>query len=96
MSGLRRTECLRQAEVEDLDDTGRRDLDVGRLEIAVHDAFLMRRLERVGDLSRVLERLGHRDRSPRDPLRERLAFDEREHKCFDPCPDWSGSLSSTP
>ena len=40
-----------EAEVEHLHDAVRRDLHVGRLEIAMDDAFLVRGLERLGDLA---------------------------------------------
>ena len=50
VSGRRCLECLRQSEVEDLDRACRRDLDVGRLEIAVDDAVLVSCLEGTGDL----------------------------------------------
>jgi hypothetical protein len=41
---------LRQTEVQHLDFVVWRDLDVRGLEIAVHDALLVRRFQRVGDL----------------------------------------------
>src|SRR6185436_2023794 len=44
------TAFFRQSEVEDLDDAVRRDLDIRRLEIPVHDAMLVRDLEGLGDL----------------------------------------------
>src|SRR5688572_14441505 len=47
------------------------------------DALLVRGLERVCDLSRVLERLGQRNRPARDPLRERLAVDQSQNECTD-------------
>ena len=43
-------------------DTGWCDLDVGRLEIAMDDALLVRRFEGVGDLPRDGERVVHRQR----------------------------------
>ena len=46
----RRIERLGQAEVQHLDGAVGRDLDVGRLQIAMDDAAVVRRLERVGDL----------------------------------------------
>ena len=48
---------LGEAEVEHLDRAVRRDLDVRRLEVAVDDALLVRRLERLGDLPRDRQRL---------------------------------------
>ncbi len=47
---------LRQAEVEDLHRAVGTDLDVGRLQIAVHDALLVRDLERKGYLPRDAQR----------------------------------------
>ena len=43
---------LRQAEVQHLDHAVGRDLDVGRLQIAMDDPLLVRRFERVGGLPR--------------------------------------------
>ena len=43
---------LGQAEVEDLYRAVGRDLDIGRLQVAVDDAFFVRRVERVRDLAR--------------------------------------------
>ena len=42
---------IREAEVEHLHGPGRGELDVGRLEIAMDDAFLVRSLERIGNLA---------------------------------------------
>ena len=52
-------EGLGQPEVQDLDLTFRGDLDVGGLEVAVDDAFVVRRLQRLGDLDRDPHRLLH-------------------------------------
>ncbi len=41
-----------QAEVEHLHRAGRRDHDIGRLQVAVDDSPLVRRIHRVGDLPR--------------------------------------------
>ena len=46
----RQLERLRQSKIQDLDDAARRDLDVGRLQIAMDDALLVRGFERFGDL----------------------------------------------
>ena len=48
-----------ETEIEHLDGAIRPHLDVGGLEITMHDPLLMRRLERVGDLLRDGERLRH-------------------------------------
>ena len=44
------------------------------------DAFLVRRLHRVHDLSRELDAFRHRNRAAAQALGERLAFDELEHE----------------
>ena len=70
---------LGDAEVEDLDGAVRRDLDVGRLQIAMDDAALVRGVERVGICRAIAAR-------PRTALRraetigERRTFDELEHQ----------------
>ena len=56
---------LRQPEVEHLHRAVRRDLDVGRFQIAVDDALLVCRLERLGDLARDRECLRNRQRTRR-------------------------------
>ncbi len=75
---------LRQPEVEHLDLAVRRDLDVGRLEIAMDDAALVRRFERVGHLPGDGERLGNRERAGLEAIRERVAFDELHHEEMTP------------
>ena len=49
--------------------------DVLRLQIAMHDAFLVRRGEAMGDLHRVLDRFAHRQRAVNEPLPQRLAVE---------------------
>jgi hypothetical protein len=66
--GRRRLHRLGQTEVEHLHLAARRELDVGRLEIAMDDAFLVRRLERVGDL-RAIDRPLRLEPALRDPVR---------------------------
>jgi hypothetical protein len=44
-------ECLGQAEVEHLHETVWSDLDVGGFEVAMDDAFVVRGLERIGNLT---------------------------------------------
>jgi hypothetical protein len=39
-----------EAEVENLHDSVRRDFDVGRLQVAMHDPFVVRDFEGLGDL----------------------------------------------
>ena len=72
----RGVERLRQAEVEHLHGAVRRDLDVGRLQVAVDDAVLVRRFERFGDLARDAKRFVERDRSAAQPLARVFALDE--------------------
>ncbi len=53
----------------------RRDHDVGGLDIAVYDAFGMRRVERVGHLNSYIDRLVDWQGSARDAGIEGLPFD---------------------
>ena len=53
---LRRDVELREAEVEDLDAAARGEDDVLGLEVAMHDAAIVRGLQRRGDRPRDLER----------------------------------------
>jgi hypothetical protein len=46
-----------EPEVEELDRPARRDLDIGWLEVAMHDALVVRRGQPLADLPRELERL---------------------------------------
>src|SRR5262249_17999991 len=65
----------RQPEIEYLHHSLRRDHDVCRLQIAMNDALLMRRLQRLCDLPRVAERRFERNRSA-----QRLALDQLHHQ----------------
>ena len=65
-----------KSEVENLDQTVRRDLDVGRLEVPMNDTLLVRRFEPIGNLLRQKEGFVQRKRTARDPLGEGLALDE--------------------
>jgi len=67
---------LGEPEVEHLDLAVRSQLDVGRLQVAVDDALLVRFLEGLGDLLRNDDRFVNRDCSALQPLREVLAGDE--------------------
>ena len=58
----RRLHRLRQAEVQHLHRAVRSHLDVRRLQVAMDDALLVRRFERLGDLLRDGQRLVDRDR----------------------------------
>ena len=74
---------LRQTEVEHLHGVARRDLDVRRFQIAVDDALLVRRLERLRDLARDHECLQNRQRTQGQTLGERGAFHEFEDEAAD-------------
>ena len=67
---------LRQAEVEDFDVAVRADFDVGWLQVAVDQAALVRRFERVGDLERDPQRLGQRHSAAGNPRRQILSLDQ--------------------
>ncbi len=77
---------LGQAEVQDLDDAVAGDLDVGRLQVAMDDAALVRRLERFGDLQRNRDGLVQRNTTAADPVGECLAVHELEDqdRCMPP------------
>ncbi len=67
---------LGQTEVEHLDLAVRRDLHVGRFEIAVHDAVGVRSLERRRDLTRNGQRFVERHGPACDPFGQVLAGDQ--------------------
>jgi hypothetical protein len=69
-------ERLREAEVEELHGALGRDAHVGRLQVAVHDARLVRGLESLGDLPADVDRLVHAQRPARQARREVLAGHE--------------------
>ena len=76
-----RTERLREAEVEHLHGAGGGQLDVGRLQIPMNDAALVRRLERFGDLPRQIGSASSSGMAPlRDPIRQCRAVDELHHE----------------
>src|SRR5262245_60085178 len=60
---MRSGKILRQTEVENLDDTLRRDLDVRGFQIAVNDTLRVCRRECGCNLACNLQRFGDRDRS---------------------------------
>ncbi len=67
---------LREAEVEHLHRAAAREEDVGRLDVAMQDAFGVRRVERVGDLRRDVEHVPQIERPSRQPPIERLAVEQ--------------------
>ena len=69
-----------ETEVENLDDALRRDLDVGRLQIAVDDATLVSGIEGVDNLTRDREGLGRWHWAAHDAIGERRTFDQFHHK----------------
>ena len=76
----RRLDRLGQTEVQDFDEAVGCEADVGRLEIAVQDAQVVRRFERFrqlkGDPKRLADRQGARDQ----PVGERATLDELENQ----------------
>ncbi len=71
-------ESLGQPEVEDLDLAFRGDLDVRRLEVAVHDAAVVRRRDAASDLARQLQRLFDTRRLSSEALLQGLSVDVLE------------------
>ena len=71
--------ALRDSEVEDLDHAGVRDLDVLRLEIAVHDPLAVRLLQSRGDLPGDGEALVHGQGAGRQELGQGGALDQLHH-----------------
>ena len=67
---------LGEAEVEDLHRAVGADSDVGRLQVAVNDALVMRGFERVGNLFRNRQRVGKRHRTARDERRQVVTRDQ--------------------
>ena len=74
---------LGNAEVEHLDMAVARDLDIGRLEVAMHDPLVVRRRERAGDLGRDSSRIRQRQPAPSQSRGERLAVDQLEYQGAD-------------
>jgi hypothetical protein len=56
------------------------ELDIGRLEIAMHDAAVVRVLECVGDLRGHRQRFVERDWSAGDAIGQCWTFDELHHE----------------
>ena len=54
--------------------------DVGRFQIAVDDALLVRRFQSLGNLPRDRQRLVERDRALRDAVGQRRPLDQLQHQ----------------
>jgi hypothetical protein len=67
---------LCEAEVEDLDASVRRDENIGRLEVAMHDADRVRGSEGARDSSRDFDRGRRPQRASAKPLRDGLPVEE--------------------
>src|SRR4030095_13869979 len=73
-------EGLGEPEVEHLDVAVRRQLDVRGLQVAMDDPLLVRRFERLGDLTRDRERLLDWQGTLGDAILERGPLDQLEHQ----------------
>ena len=71
---------LGEPEVEDLHGPVGPHLDVRGLQVAVDDSLLVRRLQRLGDLSRDGQRVADGDCATRDALRQILPLDQLHHE----------------
>ena len=71
---------FRETEVEHLDLAFRRDLDIGRLQIAMNNALLVCRFNRVCNLQRKPDGLGHSKRATLDHVGQRVALDQFENE----------------
>ena len=78
--GAASLQCLRQPEIEHLHRAVVCELDVGGLQIAMHNSAFMRRVERLGDLTGDRQRFVERDWALRDAIGERRAVDKLEHQ----------------
>ena len=76
----RRLVHLRDTEVEDLERTLGRNFDVRGLQVAVDDAFLVCRVEALGDLAAGCERFRKRKRAACQSLSKRQARNQLEHE----------------
>ena len=75
-----RFDRLGEAEVEHLDGSVGPHLDVGRLQIAVHDALLVRGVQGIGNLVRQQQGVAERDASRGNAVGERRPVDELHHQ----------------
>jgi hypothetical protein len=76
-----RRQCLGEAEVEQLGPASG-DHHVPWLQVAMGEPLAMGGVQGAGDLDPVLEHLRRRQRPAREPLRERLPFEELHHEVF--------------
>src|SRR5271168_5091274 len=67
---------LGQAEIENLGLSALRDEDIRRLDVTVHDSTRMGGIERVRDLDGDIEQLVSLEGTARNPMLERLAFQQ--------------------
>ena len=78
---------LREPEVEEL-HARRREHDVARFDIPVHDAMPVRERDCVGEGGRVAQRVGHGQRALQQPIGQRFALeilhDEELHVFLEP------------
>ena len=81
---------LGQAEVEHLDEPSGVRRDVGRLQIAMDDPALVRRIQRVGDLPRDRQRFVERESARAE------SFCERSPSTSSSTSAWMPGCSSTP
>ncbi len=72
--------ALGEAEVQHLGRSAGREHDVAGLEIAMHDAALVGRLDRGRDLAGERQRLALREGAAREPGGKRLAAHQLEHE----------------
>ena len=67
---------FREAKIENLRLLARRDKNIGRLHVAMHDAFGVRGFQRVGDLNRQRQQLIDGERAGAHYFGERLALQQ--------------------
>ena len=70
----------REAEVEQLGVAARRDEDVGRLDVAMHDAGVVRGVERVGDLHAEVDDGAGRQRPRPEHVEQRHPAEQLHHQ----------------
>ena len=75
-----RIEGLRETEIEHFHRAVSAQLDVCRLQIAVHDAVIVGRFERFCDLASDRPRVLQRKRAMHEPVGQRHALDELENE----------------